>query len=33
MEGLIGKKLGMTSIFDANGKKLPARLFKPDLVL
>ncbi|MFA5217373.1 MAG: 50S ribosomal protein L3, partial [Bacteroidales bacterium] len=23
MQGLIGKKIGMTSVFDANGKNIP----------
>jgi large subunit ribosomal protein L3 len=28
MSGLIGRKIGMTSIFDENGKNIPCTLFK-----
>lgn len=28
MSGLIGKKLGMTSIFDANGKQIPCTVLE-----
>ncbi|MDA0950982.1 MAG: 50S ribosomal protein L3, partial [Bacteroidetes bacterium] len=28
MSGLIGKKIGMTSIFDENGKNIPCTVIK-----
>jgi large subunit ribosomal protein L3 len=28
MSGLIGRKIGMTSIFDENGKNIPCTVFK-----
>ncbi|MDO8899566.1 MAG: 50S ribosomal protein L3, partial [Bacteroidales bacterium] len=28
MSGLLGKKIGMTSIFDANGKNLPVTVIE-----
>ena len=28
MSGLIGKKLGMTSVFDANGKQIPCTVIE-----
>ena len=28
MQGLIGKKVGMTSIFDANGKNIPCTVLQ-----
>ena len=28
MSGLIGKKIGMTSIFDANGKNMPCTVIE-----
>ena len=28
MSGLIGKKIGMTSIFDANGKNMPCTVLE-----
>ncbi|MBT7091965.1 MAG: 50S ribosomal protein L3, partial [Bacteroidetes bacterium] len=28
MKGLIGKKIGMTSVFDANGKNIPCTVIE-----
>ena len=33
MSGLIGKKIGMTSIFDDNGKNMPCTVIEVDPVL
>jgi hypothetical protein len=33
MSGLIGRKIGMTSIFDENGKNIPCTVMKLVLVL
>jgi ribosomal protein L3 len=33
MSGLIGRKIGMTSIFDENGKNIPCTVIEAGLVL